>query len=162
MVRKCGKQLVSGCSKKDLVWVVGVLDSGGDSNYICTPYDGKVRVYPSSVSEFTGFVDDDGSMVFTGSIIENLDIDSYSCGMYGVVFKGYDGKYKVRYFEDFYSLESVLNYGGVVSGNLFNKSDEYQKRFKELFGDFSLDELLSNEDKVKRLLYSIFHEGSDN
>ena len=56
------------------------------------------------------------------------------------------------------SQESPASISGRGS---INKSDEYQQRFKELFGDFSLDELLSNEDKVKRLLYNIFHEVSD-
>ena len=70
MAKKYSKCLVSGCSKKDLAWVVGVLDSEGSSDFIYTPYEGKIEVFPMSVSEFTGYIDQDGTMVFTGSIIE--------------------------------------------------------------------------------------------
>ena len=84
---------------------------------------------------------------------------SVSQSRYGVVFKSGSGDYKVRYLEDYCSLETILNCGGTVFGNLFNKSDEYKKRYNEIF---SLDEFLSDDERVKRLLYSIFHEGSDN
>jgi hypothetical protein len=162
MAKKYGKCLVSGCSKKDLVWVVGVLDSEGNSDFIYTPYEGKVEVYPMSVSEFTGYIDQDETMVFTGSIIECEELLTSLGITDGVVFKSGYGEYRVRYLEDSCSLETILNCGGTVSGNLFNKSGEYKKRYKEIFGSFSLDEFLSDNEKVKRLLYSIFHEGSDN
>lgn len=161
MAKKYCKCLVSGCSKKDLVWVVGVLDSEGNSDFIYTPYEGKVEVYPMSVSEFTGFIDEDESMVFTGSIIECEELFTSLGIPDGVVFKSGSGDYKVRYLEDYCSLETILNCGGTVSGNLFNMSDEYRKRYKEIFGSFSLDEFLSDDERVKRLLYNIFHEGED-